>query len=83
MIYVSEDIKENMTKNMKFIEEFTVAIDKYNHQDWGDISEEEKQRSDLAYKYGNDRILGGYNTSKGKVYIIIDADKNTTVTLSN
>ena len=78
MFIVSENVREALSESNKFTDEMLKILKKYCRQNWGDISEEEKQRNDKAYEYKNDSILAVYNTSEGKVYINANADRSKT-----
>lgn len=78
MFIVSEDVKDSLSESNKFTDEMLKILKKYCRQDWGDVSEEEKQRNNKAYEYKNDCILAIYNTSEGKVYINANADRSQT-----
>ena len=78
MFVVSENIKKSLSESNQFTGEMLTILKKYRRQNWGDISEEERQRNDNAYKYRNDCILAVYNTSKGHVYINTNIDRSQT-----
>ena len=84
MFVVSENVKKSLSESNKFTDEMLTILKKYRRQNWGDISEEERQRNDNAYKYKNDCILAMYNTSKGHVYINANIDRSqTNIVFSN
>lgn len=84
MFVVSENIKKSLSESNQFTGEMLKILKKYCRQNWGDISEEERQRNDNAYKYKNDCILAMYNTSKGHVYINANIDRSqTNIVFSN
>ena len=66
MFVVSENIKKSLSESNQFTGEMLKILKKYCRQNWGDISEEEKQRNDKAYEYKNDSILAVYDTSEGQ-----------------
>lgn len=78
MFIVSENVKNSLSESNKFTGEMLKILKKYCRQDWGNISEEEKQKNDRAYQYKNDCILAMYNTSEGKVYINANTDRSQT-----
>ena len=78
MFIVSENVKDALSESNKFTDEMLQILKKYRRQDWGDISEEERQRNNKAYEYKNDCILAVYNTSEGKVYINANSDRSKT-----
>lgn len=48
--------------------------------DWGDLGEEDKAENDFSAKNGY-RILSAYNTPKGKIWVITEADRSVTTFL--
>lgn len=78
MFVVSENIRNSLSESNKFTGEMLKILKKYCRQDWGNISEEEKQKNDEAYEYKNDCILAIYATNEGKVYINANADRSQT-----
>lgn len=48
--------------------------------DWGDLGDEDKRANEIALEYGY-RILSAYDTPKGKVWVITEADRSATTVL--
>jgi len=48
--------------------------------DWGDLGAEDKQENDYSLQR-NLRIFSAYNTPKGKLWIITEADRSATTFL--
>ena len=48
--------------------------------DWGDLSEADQPENELSPEKGF-RILSAYNTPKGKIWIITEADRSVTTVL--
>ena len=48
--------------------------------DWGDLCKEDKKENDFSIKNGY-RILSAYNTSRGRLWIITEADRSATTFL--
>jgi hypothetical protein len=48
--------------------------------DWGDLDDNDKQANERSLKDGS-RILSAYQTPKGKIWIITEADRNSTTVL--
>jgi len=55
-------------------------IRRHQKGDWGDICEEDKRFNDEDLKQGN-RLLSAYHTSKGKVWVITEANRSVTTVL--
>ena len=63
-----------------FAFEVGVAMERYCNKDWGIMCEEDKAMNDQALLDGN-RIMGAYQTCKGKIWIITEADRSVTTVL--
>ena len=49
----------------------TIALQRYAVKDWGNLDDEDKKTNEEALNYPDDLyLLGAYNTSKGKIWII-------------
>lgn len=80
-LVMTRGIKAEADKNPLFIREVLFALDRYKANDWGDLSDNDKEANNEALEYGGDMILAAYNTMKGKIYIITDADRAVTTVL--
>jgi len=70
-VVVTKGIDEAMRENQKFAMEVNLSLQRYAVKDWGNLDAEDKQTNDEALNYPDDLyILGAYQTSKGKIYII-------------
>ena len=68
----------------KFNEQVLHSYMRYVKNDWGEMSVEDKQMNDDAVLNNNDRIFAAYETIKGKIYIITEADRSyTTILFAN
>jgi len=52
-------------------------VERHQRGDWGDICEQDWKANDRSAKDGT-RILSAYETDKGRIWIIAEADRNTT-----
>lgn len=58
--------------NGKFQREIYEAMRRFKSLDWGDVSEADTESNNEAVKtFG--MVLGAYNTSKGKIWIIAES----------
>ena len=73
-------IYEACEADASFFNEVAKAFTRYTRGDWGDLDAEDKKANEDAIAYGS-RVLGAYETSKGKVYIITEADRSATTVL--
>ena len=73
-------IVKAMEDDSSFINEVAQCMKRHRSCDWGIICDEDKKANDDAVING-DRILSAYETSKGKIWIITEADRSVTTTL--
>ncbi len=60
------------------INDLMAAEQKFAVKDWGDMDAEDKQTNEDALNYPDDLyLMGAYNTSKGKIWIIINRISET------
>lgn len=70
-IVVTRRINEYMSADRKFATEINLCLRRFVVKDWGDLDEEDKQTNEDALQYPDDLyLLGAYQTSKGKIWII-------------
>ena len=55
-------------------------IRRHHCGDWGDLDEHDKTANDNSLKDGS-RLLSAYQTPKGKIWIITEADRRSTTVL--
>lgn len=79
-ITTTRGIYEAMQADAGFNEEIRKAFYRYECGEWGDLDEEDKQANREALQIGA-RVLARYNTSRGGVYIITEADRSLTTIL--
>ncbi len=76
-IYMTSGIDNEIKKDNKYIKELINCISKYLTGNWGDLEDYDKKANENALK-NNERLLGSYSTSKGKVYLITEWDRSST-----
>ena len=57
-----------------------VLLRRHMTGDWGDLSEDDKKENDYSVSR-NLRILSAYGTGENKLWLITEADRNTTTIL--
>lgn len=85
-IVVTKSINNYMVADIVFTREIADTLKRYANKDWGNLDSEDKKFNDNALNYPEDLyLLGAYNTSRGKVWIITNrisetpGDNTTTV----
>ena len=70
-IVVTKTINSYMAADEGFTREITQIFYRYANKDWGNIDREDNQANEDALNYPDDLyLLGAYDTSKGKIWII-------------
>ena len=70
-IVVTRSINEYMSADRKFRMEILTCLERFSNKDWGELDEEDTQTNEDALQYPDDLyLLGAYQTSKGKIWII-------------
>ena len=79
-IVVTRSINDYMNADGKFRMENLTCLERFSNKDWGDLDEEDKQTNEEALQYPDDLyLLGAYQTSKGKIWIITNRISATEV----
>lgn len=73
-------VSSTAKENAGFDEEIAKCLLRHSTCDWGDLCEEDALLNDEVLISG-DRILSSYKTTKGKVWIITEADRSATTIL--
>lgn len=79
-LYKTNGINYAISQDKNYIKELISCFEKYLTGNWGDIEEDDKIANEQAL-LNNERLLGSYLTSKGKVYIITECDRSKTTVL--
>lgn len=89
-LVATKSVNYYMAAEYRFAVEVTVALHRYAVKDWGFWDESDKQVNNEALKHSDNLyLLGAYQTSKGKIYIItnnisqIPGDTATTICFSD
>ena len=70
-VVVTKGINAAMEESNKFLLEVNLCLQRFAVKDWGNLGEEDKQTNEDALNYPDDLyLLGAYQTSKGKIWII-------------
>ena len=79
-MYMTCGIAEMIERDDIFAQDIVIACCKFARNDWGDTCASDKRLNDLALVDGS-RIVALYNTSKGRVFIITEVDRDITTIL--
>lgn len=78
-LFKTHGIEIAMNEDKNYIDEIVDCLSRYISGDWGNLSKEDKIANEEAL-VNNERLLGAYKTTRGKIYIITEWDrKNTTI----
>ena len=69
--YVTAGIATDMDSDISFASEIGSIIHQFINDDWGTLCKEDCESNEQAKKDGG-RILGAYETTRGRVYVITD-----------
>lgn len=78
-IVITWGINNNLDSH-KFRKEVAAALHRFARADWGEEDAEDIEANNIALRTG-DRLMGAYQTSKGKIWIITEADRSATTIL--
>ena len=79
-VYRTRGIDYLVNEHPSYINELIRCFERYLTMDFGDLCDEDIKANYDAIKY-NERILGSYNTTYSKIFIITEADRATTTIL--
>jgi len=77
---MTSGIAEVIERDENFASEIACICGKFMRNDWGDTCASDKRLNNQALENG-DRIVALYNTSKGRVFIITEIDREITTIL--
>ena len=69
--YMTATIDADMDADCSFAGQIGEIIHRFVSNDWGDLCKSDCRLNQLAMKNGG-RVLGAYNTYRGRVYVITD-----------
>ena len=79
-IVVTRSINDYMNVDGKFATEINLCLRRFAVKDWGELDKEDKQTNEEALQYPDDLyLMGAYQTSKGKIWIITNRISATEV----
>ena len=79
-LVATRGVANEMESSIGFALEVIHALERYLRHDWGDVCPEDKELNDEALQLGN-RLLGAYETRKGKIWVITEWDRSVTTIL--
>ena len=70
-VVTTRSINNLMAAEQKFAVEVNIALQRFAVKDWGNLDDEDKKTNEEVLNYPDDLyLLGAYDTSKGKIWII-------------
>lgn len=70
-VVTTRSINNLMAAEQKFAVEVNIALQRFAVKDWENLDDEDKKTNEEALNYPDDLyLLGAYDTSKGKIWII-------------
>lgn len=79
-LYMTRSINDNIAENSDFSKFICDSIGKYNEQNWGEVSQEDRELNDIAVNSEN-RIIAKYSYRERSIFIITEWDKKYTTIL--
>lgn len=77
---MTRGIAGEMSNDNKFARDVHNSFLQYATGDWGTVCEDDKMANEEALENG-DRLMGAYETVKGKIWIITEWDRSVTTIL--
>lgn len=79
-IFATRGVADYAEQSPVFRAELAAIFARYRLGDWGELCQEDREQNNRAVAFG-ERVLGSYNTSAGKVWIITEWDRSATTFL--
>lgn len=79
-VYMTMGVSNAISEDLRYHYEIQGYLHRYINGDYGDLCEEDLKANEDAIEYEM-RILARYETSKGDIYIITEADRSCTTIL--
>lgn len=79
-VVVTRGVSDATEESRDFKSEVMLYLARHSLGNWGVVCDEDKQINDDAVRNGK-RILSAYETCKGKIWIITEADRSVTTVL--
>jgi hypothetical protein len=74
-------INEAIAEDSVFAREVARALQRHINADFGEMSDDDRAANQRAVDQGGERIFSAYETSRGRVWIITEADRSATTIL--
>lgn len=80
-LVVTRGIAARIADNEQFAKQVVYFHGLYLRNDWGDISEDDKEMNDINVQSNTGSLMGAYNTCEGRIWIMTDHDRSVTTIL--
>lgn len=78
---VTRGIAAKIEKSKLFAQEVIFHHGRFLQKDWGDVSENDKEMNDLNATGEEGSLMGAYETSEGRIWIMTEHDRSVTTIL--
>lgn len=78
---MTRGIADTIAENEQFAKQITYFLGLYLQQDWGEVSEDDKEMNDLNVQSGIGSLMGSYETCEGRIWIMTEHDRSVTTVL--
>lgn len=68
----TETVKKEMSRSAAFRRDLRAAVLRFISSDWGECFQGDMEYNDQALEAGEDQIIGVYDTSAGRVWVLAD-----------
>lgn len=76
----TKGMMELMQQSIRFSTFVSACVERYLHEDWGDVDDEDWKQNDLAVRHGG-RIMACYRDGNTTVWFITEAARDYTTIL--
>ena len=80
--YMTRKVADRIAEDEYFADFVDSCIARFQRQDWGNLSREDREANDRAYASGDDSILASYQGADGvRLWIMTEWDRSATTVL--
>jgi hypothetical protein len=79
-VAMTAGVASDSYESPQFAAEIILCLNRHLKCDWGDLDAQDKAENELSLEQGF-RLLSAYQTCKGKIFLITEADRSSTCIL--